>query len=181
MKAIFVVRKLKAVNHNKGTQQQIRMASKDTSKMTKQTLRLGVEILEEQLRQAGEKIAELKRRLKIAESLACDHQNLKLQTNEQCDVITSQMAEIAELKRRLKIAESLACECCGEIENEEGEFRKNGGRFVGEWQCFACPKCIPPSFDIEAADELIEKLQKMKQEAMETERDGLKFIGIIGI
>jgi len=105
------------------------MASKDTSKMTKQTLRLGVEILEEQLRQAGE--------------------------------------QIAELKRRLKIAESLACECCGEIENEKGEFKTNGGRFVEEWQCFACPKCVPESFDIEAADELIEELQRLRQEAIE--------------
>jgi hypothetical protein len=78
---------------------------------------------------------------------------------------TRQKEEIAELKRRLKMAETLSCECCGEID-EEDEFRKNGGRFVDEWCCYACPKCVPASFDIEAADRLIEKLQKMKSEAM---------------
>ena len=88
--------------------------------MTKATLKLGVEILEEQLRQA---------------------------------------------RHKLKLAETLSCECCGEID-EEGEFQKNGGRYVDEWCCYACPKCVPASFDIEAADRLIEKLQKMKSKAM---------------
>ena len=39
------------------------MSSKDTSKMTKATLKLGVELLEEQLRQAREQNAELKKEL----------------------------------------------------------------------------------------------------------------------
>jgi len=67
--------------------------------------------------------------------------------------------ENEKLKEDLRLAKLPACDSCWEVDEHKT------GRRVQEWDCYCCASCAPEKPDLEAIDNQIAELTKLRKTA----------------